>query len=430
LASPAAWLRTLGAEVTCVDLAVAALPESIIRTAGLIAFYLPMHTATRLAADTIPHVRALNPNAHLCAYGLYAPLNAPWLHKLGVQTLIGGEYEAELSRLCANLAEQSPDQSSADWPPSTTISLDRLAFRTPDRSGLPPFAAYAQLRTSQGDLPVGYTEASRGCKHLCRHCPIVPVYGGMFRVIPRSIVLADIRQQVASGARHISFGDPDFLNGPGHALPLVQELHAEFPTLTYDVIIKIEHLLKHADLLPTLRDTGCLFITSAVESSDDTVLARFDKQHTRADFVRASQLMREIGLDLSPTFVTFTPWTSRAAYCDLLALIAELDLIEHVAPIQYAIRLLIPAGSRLLELEDVQALIGPFDPQSLSFPWQHPDPAMDDLYRQVRRVVQKRTSRHAIFREVWRLANTTDLVATRFDLADKPIPHLSEPWYC
>ncbi len=435
LASPAAWLRAINAEVTCVDLAVAALPEATIRAADLIAFYLPMHTATRLAADTIPQVRALNTTAHLCAYGLYAPLNAPFLHELGIQTLIGGEYEAELTRLCQNLAEQSPNQHSNNYiisniSPSTMISLDRLAFRTPDRTNLPPFAAYAQLRTTTGDVPVGYTEASRGCKHLCRHCPIVPVYGGMFRIIPRSVVLDDIRQQVAAGARHISFGDPDFFNGPGHAIPLVQSLHAEFPELTYDVIIKVEHLLKHADLLLTLRDTGCLFVTSAVESSDDAVLARFDKRHTRADFVRATNLMREIGLALSPTFVTFTPWTTHAAYCDLLALIAELDLIEHVAPIQYAIRLLIPAGSRLLELDEVQALVGPFDQQSLCFPWQHSDPAMDALYRQVRRIVQKRMSRHEIFREVWQLANAADLAPTRFDLASKPIPHLSEPWYC
>lgn len=430
LASPAAWLRAAGAEVTCVDLAVAALPETAIRNAHVIAFYLPMHTATRLATDTIPQVQALNPTAELCAYGLYAPLNAPFLQELGVQTLIGGEYEAELARFCANVGQQVSAAAQTSQPASTVIALDRLAFRTPDRSDLPPFAAYAQLRTSQGDVPVGYTEASRGCKHLCRHCPIVPVYGGIFRIIPRTIVLDDIRRQVAAGARHITFGDPDFLNGPGHAVPLVQAVHSEFPELTYDVIIKVEHLLKHADLLPILRDTGCLFVTSAVESSDDAVLARFDKHHTRADFIRASMLMREIGLPLSPTFVTFTPWTTRAAYCDLLALIAELDLIEQVAPIQYAIRLLIPAGSRLLELDEVQRLVGPFNQQSLSYPWQHPDRTMDELYGQVRRIVQKRAPRREIFREVWQLANNAALLDTTFLLADKPIPHLSEPWYC
>jgi len=253
------------------------------------------------------------------------------------------------------------------------------------------------------------------------------------------VVLADIRQQVAMGARHITFGDPDFLNGPSHALALVQALHDEFPTLTYDVTIKVEHLLKHASLLPTLRDTGCLFVTSAVESIDDQVLERFDKRHTRADFVRAAGLLREIGLALNPTFVTFTPWTTRRGYLELLELIADLELIEHVAPIQYAIRLLIPAGSRLLDLPDVRALVRPYDQAALAYPWAHPDARMDQLHHEVLRAVgARRASRQASFDAVWRLARAAlgeaPAQRMRYEHARRldrtPIPHLSEPWYC
>jgi hypothetical protein len=183
--------------------------------------------------------------------------------------------------------------------------------------------------------------------------------------------------------------------------------------------------------LPILRETGCIFVTSAVEASDDAILERFDKRHTRADFVQAAHLMRAVGLALSPTFVTFTPWTTRAIYCDLLALIAELNLVEHVAPVQYAIRLLIPAGSRLMDLAEVHELAGPFDQALLCFPWLHPDPSMDALYRAIRRVVQRRAPRQEIFRQVWDLAHEHQQPApVSFDLADKPIPHLSEPWYC
>ena len=53
LASPAAWLREAGAHVECVDLAVDAFPEDRVRDANLIAFYVPMHTATRLAVDAL-----------------------------------------------------------------------------------------------------------------------------------------------------------------------------------------------------------------------------------------------------------------------------------------------------------------------------------------------------------------------------------------
>ena len=141
---------------------------------------------------------------------------------------------------------------------------------------------------------VGYTEASRGCRHLCRHCPVVPIYNGQFRVVQPDVVLADIDAQVAAGARHITFGDPDFFNGPTHAMRIVEALHAAHPDVTYDVTIKVEHLLQHRDLLPRLADTGCAFVTSAVESIDDRVLRLLDKGHTRAGLLRGgATLCRE-----------------------------------------------------------------------------------------------------------------------------------------
>ena len=110
-----------------------------------------------------------------------------------------------------------------------SISLDRLQFLTPLRSGLPPLEEYAHLRINGTRKRAGYTEASRGCKHLCRHCPVVPVYQGAFRVVQPEVVLEDIRRQVAAGAEHITFGDPDFFNGPTHAMRIVEALHREFP---------------------------------------------------------------------------------------------------------------------------------------------------------------------------------------------------------
>ena len=199
---------------------------------------------------------------------------------------------------------------------------------------LPPLRSYAHLILPNGQhRTVGYTEASRGCKHLCRHCPIVPVYNGVFRIVDRETVLADVRQQVSAGAQHITFGDPDFFNGVGHAIPVVEALHDEFPELTYDVTIKVEHLLKHSDLLGTLKKTGCLFVVTAVESLDDLILEKLQKGHTRADFLRVVELFRQIGMNLQPTFVPFTPWTTFENYLDLLDQLRRVDLVEAVPPI-------------------------------------------------------------------------------------------------
>jgi radical SAM superfamily enzyme YgiQ (UPF0313 family) len=435
LASAAAWLRQVGADVTCLDLSREKLDAAIVRSAHLVAFYVPMHTATRIAVRVVKIVRELNPSAELCAYGLYAPMNAEYLQEVGFNTILGGEFEAGLAALVQRIGDGHQQKSLSE------ISLERQQFLVPDRSDLPLLSNYAQLLMPDGSRrTVGYTEASRGCKHLCRHCPIVPVYGGKFRIVQRDVVMADIRRQVEAEAQHITFGDPDFFNGVGHAIALVREFHQEFPELTYDVTIKVEHLLKHAEQLPLLLNTGCAFVTSAVESVDDRILHYFDKCHTRADFITVVDLFKKLGLVLSPTFVTFTPWTTLEGYGDLLSTLDMLDLVPNVAPIQYAIRLLIPAGSRLLELKEVQDLIGNFDPESLSYPWKNPDPRMDALHTDLQEIIGKQVSgeldREGFFSEVVenvRLAGggvTRRATSTTADRHGAAIPHMNEPWYC
>jgi len=438
LASPAAWLVQAGASVTCMDLSREALHEELLRDADLVGFYVPMHTATRLAAEVVPAVRKLNPRAHLCFYGLYAPVNASYLRGLGAQTILGGEFEAGLVSLLKRLRHPASVPGPQAEP---VISLERQHFLVPERRGLPPLSCYAHLSHCDGKPRIaGYTEASRGCKHRCRHCPIVPVYEGRFRIVQQEIVLEDIRGQVATGAEHITFGDPDFFNGIRHAIAIVTALHREHPNLTYDVTIKIEHLLKHAEYLATLRDTGCLFVTSAVESMDDAILARLDKGHTYADFASVVELFRETGLCLAPTFVAFTPWTTLRGYCELLRQLTELELVKQVAPIQLAIRLLIPAGSRLLELAEIRQMIGDFDEGQLVYPWRHSDLRVDELCRRIQERVARGQkngdTRWGIFESVWKLAHemaglaVPPLLEGEELIARAAVPYLTEPWYC
>ncbi len=418
LASPAAWLRAENHEVTCVDTAQTCLPEDVIKSAELIAISLPMHTATRLAVKVIERIKVLNPAAHIACYGLYAPMNADYLRTLGVHSILGGEFEPGLAKIAAGQKQEGG-----------LISLARLQFQTPDRTGLPPLSRYAKLHVNGTTKKVGYTEATRGCKHLCRHCPVVPVYNGTFRVIQQDIVLDDIRRQIAEGATHITFGDPDFFNGPTHARRIIKQLHTEHPSATYDATIKIEHLRQHNGLLPLLKQTGCLFVTSAVESVEDDVLAKLEKGHTQADFIEVAQAFQSIGLTLAPTFLPFTPWTTQQGFQRLLSTIAELNLIENVSPVQLALRLLIPSGSRLLELDDIQQVIGPFNPAALMYPWKHPDPTIDELAQSVMALVNKKSTRQELFEEIWHLAFEAPMPSHEA-AATAPIPYLDEAWYC
>jgi hypothetical protein len=432
LAAPAALLQREGFAVACLDLALQKLDPATLAEARVVAVHVGMHTATRIAIEALPQIRRLAPHAHLCAYGLYAPMNEARLRALGVGTVLGGEIEPALVALCARLRAGGPATSQGE----PVISLRRVAFAVPDRRILPPLSRYAHLVMPDGSTRVaGFAEGSRGCKHRCRHCPIVPVYDGKFRTVPADVVQEDIRQQVAAGAAHISFGDPDFFNGPTHGLRLARALHGEFPHVTFDATIKIQHILEHAELLPELRRCGCLFLTSAVESVDDGILRRLAKNHASRDFDRAVALTRAAGIALAPTFVAFTPWTTLTGYLELLARLVELQLVASVPPVQLTIRLLVPAGSHLLRLPGFADQVMAFDPTVLGHPWVHPDARVDRLQQELQAFVAGAAaglSRRDTFAVLWRMAHAAADREAPALAAEQgaPIPHLSEPWYC
>ena len=417
----------------CLDLSLQKLEPATLEDADLVAVYVGMHTATRIAVQALPRIRALAPAAHLCVYGLYAPMNEALLRSLGVDTVLGGEVEPALVSLCHRLhSDKNPKIQN-----EPVVNLERIAFQVPDRSGLPQLSRYAHLVLPDGSTRVaGFAEGSRGCKHLCRHCPVVPVYEGNFRVVPVDIVMQDIRQQVQAGATHISFGDPDFFNGPTHGLRLARALHEAFPHVTFDATIKVQHLIDHRALLPALRASGCLFVTSAVEAVDDDILRYLDKNHTSRDFDRAVALTREAGIALAPTFVAFTPWTTLEGYLALLERLVELQLVQSVPPVQLTIRLLVPEGSWLLKLPGFRESLLAFDPALLGYPWMHRDPRVDrlqqDLQAQVARGEQQGLSRREVFARIWRMAHQAAARPAPPLAGDlgAPIPRLSEPWYC
>jgi len=442
VAWPAAFLERLGYRPAVMDLSVEPFNSEKVARAKIVAISVPMHTALRLGVMVAERVRAVNPDCHLCFFGLYAGLNAEYLFAHGAQSVISGEAEAPLTDLVRALevGDGRPlpfvRRLDQDAPPH----LRRLDFPVPSRTLLPSLKSYAQLERDGRQEAVGYVEASRGCLHLCRHCPIPPVYGGRFFAVPRDVVLADIRQQVAAGAGHITFGDPDFLNGPAHALRLTRELHAEFPQLTFDFTAKIEHLLRHRGRLREFASLGCVFIVSAAESLNDTVLANLCKGHTAADIATVLSATREAGVELRPTWVAFTPWTTLADYQALLEFVDVEDLIDHVDPVQYSLRLLVPPGSLLLESPAMRPHLGTLEPETLSHRWIHPDPRMDLLHERVANAVAAAAQRGqdaAITFDLIRgladeLAGTPKRpgIAARLAPGRARPPRLTEPWFC
>ena len=442
VASPLGFLEGAGYAPEGLDISVEGLDAEKVARARFVGISVPMHTALRLGVRVAERIRELNATCHICFYGLYASLNAEYLLAHVADSVIGGEFETSLVALIEALEAGRAGEVAGVGAHGRTADpvLEHLAFPVPSRGGLPALEKYARLEHDGGRGLVGYVEASRGCKHHCLHCPIPPVYGGRFFVVPQEIVLEDIRRLVRSGATHITFGDPDFLNGPGHSLRVVRGMHEEFPELTFDFTAKIEHILKHCSLFPELGRLGCVFMVSAVESLSDTVLAHLEKGHTRADVFEALAIVRGAGIALRPSLVSFTPWTTLHDYLDMLEVVVAEGLIDHVDPVQYTIRLLIPPGSALLDRPAIQPFLGPLNQASFTYRWTHPDPRMDELHQAVSEVVEEATRADedpaVTFDRVRALAYAVrgDRVPARSSPAlrlgrSRP-PRLTEPWFC
>jgi radical SAM superfamily enzyme YgiQ (UPF0313 family) len=448
LAQPAAHLLTSGFEVQCRDLAVQHLDRGTVEWADVVGISIPMHTAIRLGVRLGQQIKAIKPDVHLCYFGLYASLNANYLLDQGANSIIGGEFEGPLVALVRRLTHGSgPGSGNGSIEGVQSISnvdtlpfLGRQQFLLPARQLLPPLERYSYLEWGDVRKLTGYVEASRGCAHRCLHCPIPAVYEGRVRIVQEEVVLQDIAQLVKMGARHIDFGDPDFLNGVKHSLRIVRRMHEEFPDLTFNFTTKIEHIVQHEEAIREVAGLGCVFITSAVEALSDSILEKLEKGHTEADVRHARQIADEVGIVIRPTLVAFTPWTGVDDYLHVMEVVEELGWIDNIAPIQYAIRLLFPPGSSLLGKEYTDCYLTSFNEELFTYEWRHPDPRMDELYTSVNQLVREaeanqEDSRLTFYRiKGLALAEASGRrmpVETVSALPERhATPRLSEPWFC
>jgi radical SAM superfamily enzyme YgiQ (UPF0313 family) len=436
-ASPAGALRDAGHEVRCLDLSIRKLEPASIDWADAAGISVPMHTAMRLGIKAAELIKAHDRALPVCFYGLYAPVGRDGTVGVLADRVIAGEYErglvAWVNRLAQGLA---PDTGSHE----ELIQLGHDPFVLPARDLLPELGEYAHLALDGGERKVGYVEASHGCAHECRHCPVPVVYGGRIRLVPQDVVVADVEQLVSMGAQHITFGDPDFLNGWRHSLRVVRAIHERWPRLTFDVTTKVEHVLERRDLWAEFADSGCLFAVCALETTNDRILERLDKGHTTAQAVEAIELLRAHGIEVRPSFLPFTPWTTHADLVDMMNFIVTNDLIANVDPIQYSIRLLLPEGSLLLEHPDMKSHLGPYDAEHLTYTWRAEDPSIDDLQGRLGALVEAATESGeppgATFLEVYRVIMEAagDRVSPPADLIEvgstEGRPRLTEPWFC
>jgi radical SAM superfamily enzyme YgiQ (UPF0313 family) len=432
VASPAAALQAAGHEVRAIDVSVEPWEPALLDDVDALALSVPMHTAMRLAVAVATDARARRPDLPICFYGLYAPVGRDATAGRSADRVIAGEYEAALVAWVDGLAATAPAEEAG----VVSVHLGRGGFRVPSRELLPPLERYARLSVGGEERLAGYVEGSHGCTFRCRHCPVPTVYDGRIRVVDHDVVVADVDQLVAAGARHLTFGDPDFLNGPKHSLRLVRAIHERHPELTFDCTTKVELVLRHAGVWPELAAAGCLFVTSAVECVNDEILERLDKGHTAAEAAAAVALLRSHGIELRPSLLPFTPWTTLADLVALVDFAVTHDLGPNIDPVHWTIRLLLPEGSLLLDHPDLAPHVLGYDADALGHRWRAADPAVDALQVELAALVEAHavaglpaaTTFDAVAATVRRAAGAADPGAVVRWAEGRP--RLTEAWFC
>lgn len=417
VASPAAALREAGHDVRTLDLAIDGMDDLLIAWAERVAISVPMHTATRLADSLVDGIRRMRPDLPVAIYGLYAGVS-----DADCDIRLEGEYEPGL---LAWLDDRRPESRH----------LGRSEFLTPDRSGLPALDRYARLEHGGVAHLAGAVEASHGCRHRCRHCPIPSVYDGRIRVVPRGEVLADIAQLVGAGARHVTFGDADFLNAPAHSLAIIEAAHAAHPEVTFDATVKVSHILDHRDLWPRLAAANLLFVVSAFESTDDWTLEVLDKGHTRADMEEAVGLVRSAGLHIRPTWLPFMPWTRPADVADIFQFLEMNDLATATDPVQMSIKLLVPRGSLLEEHPALFPHLDVYDDRTLTWRWEFEDPASELLQNELAGIAERASDcgeETLATLDRMRIAVSSGTGRTLAPIVEsaRSVPRLTESWFC
>ena len=432
-ASAAGALLQAGHEVRCLDLSVEMWDDDAVAWAEAVAISVPMHTATRLAERAAHRIREVHPDVPIAFYGLYAGMD----HHPDSSNLADAQFAGAYEHgLVGWLGRMIPSVNATD----PTVDLSRRPSLLPARHLLPDISRYAHMALGDSEFPVGYTEASRGCVHTCRHCPVPIVYDGRIRIIDADVVLADIDQLVEAGARHITFADPDFLNGVRHSERVVRAMHARHPHLTFDVTTKVEHILEHASVWPEFAAAGCLFVVSAFESVNDEILRRLDKGHTAAEAAHAVGQLRRHGIEIRPSWMPFTPWTTPADVLAIMEFVRDHDLIANVDPVQFTIRLLVPQGSLLLDLPEMTPHLRGYDEERLTYEWRASDLRSDDLQEELAGIVERgiaeESSDAVLFERLWLAVRSAAPEATAGsapDLSGSPLPvrpRLTEPWFC
>ena len=119
--------------------------------------------------------------------------------------------------------------------------------------------------------------------------------------------------------------------------------------------------------------------------------------------------------------------------------VVRYDLIGNVDPVQYSIKLLMPEGSLMLSVPEVQPYIGDYDAERLTYTWRAADERTIALQRSIAAIVADGLAAGKTVTGIFCDVRDAALAAAGRVVDDRTLilagstegrPRLTEPWFC
>ncbi len=141
---------------------------------------------------------------------------------------------------------------------------------------------------------------------------------------------------------------------------------------------------------------------------------------------------------MRPSLMPFTPWTTLQDLQDIFVLVEKHQLYDHIDPVQYSIRLLIPPNSSLLKHPKLQPYLDNFDSDLWIYRWRSADATLDELQARISKLVEQATHDHedsfATYLKIRQLVFDSSQTAGLRDVPQyrrkQSAPRLTEDWFC
>jgi tRNA-2-methylthio-N6-dimethylallyladenosine synthase len=178
-----------------------------------------------------------------------------------------------------------------------------------------------------------FVTVQEGCDKFCTFC-VVPYTRGMETSRPVKQVIADIERLAGAGVREITLIGQNVNayhgDGPDGQPWTLARLLARIAEISG--VDRLRYTTSHPrdmtdDLIAAHRDLPQLMpqMHLPVQSGSDRVLAAMNRRHTRADYLRIVDQVRDArpGLALTSDFIVGFPGETESDFADTLALISE-----------------------------------------------------------------------------------------------------------